>query len=54
MTWLKRVHTHCAPAEVLEDALVADNLADEGIGVGHDPAIIGCGPPQVDEFEGFA
>ena len=35
-------NTHAAAAQLLDDAVVGDGLADEGVGVRHSAAILGC------------
>ena len=35
-------HTHPAPAQLLDDAVMGDGLADERVGVRHSGAILGC------------
>ena len=35
-------HTHAAPAKLLDDAVVGDGLADEGVGLRHSAVILGC------------
>src|SRR5215469_17383118 len=42
-------HTHPAPAQLLDNAVVGDGLADEGVGVRHGGDILGCSPWQVNE-----
>ena len=46
--------THPAAAKFLDDAVVGDGLADEGVGVRHGAAILGCDLRQVNETVWFA
>ena len=47
---LKVSITHAAAAEFLDDSVVRDCSPDEGIGLRHTGAILGCAPGQVNEL----
>ena len=42
-------HTHPASAELLDDAVVRNGLADERLGLGHLARILGCELGQVND-----
>ena len=44
-------HTHAATAKLFDNAVVGDGLADEGVGLRHSAAILGCDLRQVNESE---
>ena len=43
-------HSHSARTKFFDDAVVGDGLADEGVGVRHSAAILGCDLRQVNEL----
>jgi hypothetical protein len=44
--------THSATAELLDDSIVGDGLADDGFGLGHFVLILGRGPETVKGMQG--
>jgi len=43
-------YTHATAAKSFEDAVMGDGLADEGVGLRHSAAILGCDLRQVNKL----